>query len=290
MTALEDTKTEAAVVAQIADENAEAQRVPVVAGEVYLVRSGDGGIRTIDTDKYADTPRHAEAHRVVTDAASFANYVNRHRTPGTEVYAHTNSSTVVAVIDSHQGTEAEPGWQKHWLTLALEKSKSWIAWEKVDGQLLDQATFADFLDDRWSDVIEPDAALMVDLATTFQAKTKVDFDSGVRMDSGEVKLTYAETVTARAGQKGEITIPKKVKLALRPYVGGPIYSIWAHFRYRLQGGDVRMGFRLERPENTLDAAFADIVTDIRDGRAETDAAVAHEGIGDVPIFSGKPSK
>lgn len=32
------------------------------------------------------------------------------------------------------------------------------------------------------------------------------------------------------------------------------------------------------------------MTDIRDGRAETDAAVAHEGIGDVPIFNGKPSK
>lgn len=290
MTTIEDTKTEAAVVAELADQNAEAQRVAIATGEVYLVRDGEGGLQVIDTDKYAATPRHVEAARVVTDAASFANYVNRHKTPGTEVYAHTNSSTVVAIIDSHEGTDAEAGWQKHRLTLALEKSKSWIAWESIDGQLMDQATFADFLDDRWSDVIEPDAALMVDLATTFQAKTKVDFDSGVRMDSGEVKLTYAETVTARAGQKGEITIPKKVKLALRPYVGGPIYSIWAHFRYRLVGGDVRMGFRLERPENTLDAAFADIVTDIRDGRAETDAAVAHEGIGDVPIFNGKPSK
>lgn len=289
MTTIEDTKTEAAVVAELADQNAEAQRVPVATGEVYLVRDGEGGLTTIDTDKYAETPRHVEAARVVTDAASFANYVNRHKTAGTEVFAHTNSSTVVAIIDSHEGTGADAGWQKHRLTLALEKSKSWLAWEAVDGKLLDQATFADFLDDRWSDVIDPDPALMVDLATTFQAKTKVDFDSGVRMDSGEVKLTYAETVTARAGQKGEITIPKKVKLALRPYVGGPIYSLWAHFRYRLQGGDVVMGFRLERPENTLDAAFADIVTDIRDGRAETDAAVAHEGIGSVPIFNGKPS-
>lgn len=290
MTTLEDTKTEAAVVAQIADGNATAQRVPVDAGEVYLVRDGEGGIRAIDTDEYGATPRHVKASRVVTDAASFANYVNRHKTDGTEVYAHTNTSTVVAVIDSHEGTGAEPGWQKHQLTLALEKSKSWLAWEAVDGKLLDQATFADFLDDRWSDVRDPDPAVMIDLATTFQAKTKVDFDSGVRMDSGEVKLTYAETVTARAGQKGEIVIPKKVQLVLRPYVGGPQYSIWAHFRYRLQGSNVVLGFRLERPENTLDAAFADIVTDIRDGRSETDAAVAHEGIGTVPIFNGKPSK
>lgn len=291
MTAIEDTKTEAAIVAQLADENAEAQRVAVATGEVYLVRGTDGETVVLDTDKYALNPRHTSAARVVTDARSFVEYVNRHKVDGTEIYAHTNSSTVVAVIDSHEsstGADNLPGWQKHKLTLGLEKSTSWLAWEAVDGKLMDQATFADFLDDRYSDVREPDPAMMIDLATTFQAKSNVDFDSGVRMDSGEVKLTYAETVTAKAGQKGDIVIPKKVQLALRPYVGGPIYAIWAHFRYRLLGGNVQMGFKLERPENVLEAAFADIVTDIRDGREGTDTVPGHPNVGDVPIFNGKP--
>jgi len=106
-----------------------------------------------------------------------------------------------------------------------------------------------------------------------------------------VQLSYKETVTAKAGQKGSIEIPKKIKLALRPYVGGPIYFIWANFRYRLDGANVRMGFKLERPENVLEAAFADIVTEIRDGRTDkkdgTETRV-HDGVGDVPIFNGKP--
>lgn len=290
MTTLEENKTEAAVVAQIADENAEAQRVAVATGEVYLVRGADGGLHIVDTDKYAGTPRHTEASRVVTDAASFAGYVNRHRTAGTEVYAHTNTASVVAVIDSHEGTVGEPGWQKHRLTLKLEHSKPWAAWAEMDGKWFDQEEFAEFLENRYSEVIEPTPARMIDIATSFEAKKGVDFKAGLRGDTGEVKLQYEETVKAKAGQKGELEIPKKIQLALRPYVGGPVYSIWANFRYRISANGLRLGFILERPENILDAAFADVVTDIRDGRAanEKESRPGHEGIGDVPLFYGKP--
>lgn len=292
MTSIEDTKTEAAVVAELADQNAEAQRVPVAVGEVYLVRGDKGEVRVIDTDAFADAPRHKEAKRSVTDATSFVTYVNRHADDRTEVYAHTNTSKVVAVIDAHNEAGGDAGWQKHRVTLDLEHSKPWLAWAAVDGKLFDQGDFADFLDDRYIDVIDPDAARMIDIATTFQAKTKVDFDSGVRLDSGDVKLSYTEETAAKAGHKGNIEIPKKVQLALRPYVGGPIYSIWANFRYRLRGGSVLLGFKLERPENILEAAFADIVTEIRDGRTDKrdgEETVVHQGIGEVPIFMGRPS-
>jgi uncharacterized protein YfdQ (DUF2303 family) len=280
--------TEASVVAELADQADTEARVPIGEGELYLVRGKGGELHVIDTDDYAAAPRHAKAARVVTDAASFVGYVNRHKIPGTEIYAHTNTSTVVAVIDSHEGTDSIPGWQKHTLRLGLEKSKPWLAWEKADGRLLSQEEFAEFLDDQWSDVIDPAPAVLVDIATTFHAKTNVEFNGGVRLDSGDVKLTFEEKTTARAGQKGDLEIPAKIQLALRPYVGGPIYSIWAHFRYRLRNGQVFLGFKLERPENVLDAAFADIVTEIREGRTDKDVFV-HAGVGDVPIFNGKPS-
>lgn len=292
MTNIEDTKTEAAVVASIQQQADGEAHQSIEAGEIYLIPNGDGQLRVVTTDEFADTPRHVHAARVVTDAASFVAYVNRHKVAGTEIYAHTNSSSVVAVIDSHEGTDGVAGWQKHRLTLGLEKSKAWAAWEQADGKLVDQSTFADFLDDRYLDVIEPAPAVLIDIARTFQAKTKVDFESGVREASGDVTLNYAEQTTAKAGQKGNIEIPARIQLALRPYVGGPIYSIWASFRYRLNGGSLLLGFKLERPENVLEAAFADIVTEIRDGRTDkkdgTETRV-HDGVGDVPIFNGKPS-
>lgn len=280
--------TDAAVVAELAEQADTEARVPIEPGEIYLTRGTNGELRVIDTDEYAAEPRHRKAARVVTDAVSFVGYVNRHRVAGTEIYAHTNTSTVIAVIDSHEGAAAATGWQKHTVRLALEKSKAWLAWEAADGKLFDQAAFADFLDDRYLDVIEPSAAQMIDIARTFQAKTNVNFESGVREASGDVHLNYVEDTKAKAGQKGDIEIPARIQIALRPYVGGPIYSLWASFRYRLNGGDLRLGFRLERPENVLDAAFADIVTEIREGRTDKDVRV-HDGVGDVPIFAGKPS-
>lgn len=195
-----------------------------------------------------------------------------------------------AVVADLAQQAAEPTeLQKHQLRLALEKSKPWLAWEKADGHLFAQDEFADFLEDRYLDVREPAPALLIDIATTFQAKTNVDFNSGVRLDSGDVRLTFEEKTTAKAGQKGDIEIPKRIELVIRPYIGGPIYSIWASFRYRLRGGSVFLGFKLERPENILDAAFADIVAEIRDGATDKDGVQVHPGVGGVPIFNGKPS-
>jgi len=287
---IEETTTEASVVQQLAASAFEPK--PVDVGSLYAVADSDGETRIIDTDEYADHPRQKVATRSVTDAASFVAYVNRHADAHTEVFAHTNSSRVVAIIDSHDEAGAPGGWQLHRVSLDLEHSKAWLAWAAADGKLVSQGDFADFLDDRYIDVIDPDPARMIDIATTFQAKTKVDFDSGVRLDSGDVKLTYVEETAAKAGHKGDIEIPKKIQLAMRPYVGGPTYSIWANFRYRLTGGNVLLGFKLERPENVLEAAFADIVTEIRDGRTDKrdgEETVVHKGIGDVPIFAGKPA-
>lgn len=296
MTTIQDTHTDAGVVATLANQAAGAEALTV--GEVYAIADDEGGTRVIDTDAWAEHPRYEEAKRSVTDAESFVKYVNRHALDGTEVYAHINTSKVIAVIDSHEATGGEPGWQKHRVSLDLEHSKAWLAWAAADGKLATQEEFADFLDDRYLDVIEPTPAQMIDIARTFQAKTKVAFESGIRETSGEVKLTYQEETTAKAGQKGDIEIPSRIQLALRPYVGGPIYSIWASFRYRLRGGTVSLGFKLERPELILEAAFADIVAEIRDGktdkRANADSSElvetrVHDGIGDVPIFYGRPA-
>jgi len=289
-------ETEAEAVAQIARQAA----VPVelLAGQVYSVADENGSIRVVDTDDYFAVPRHTAAHRTVTDAVSFVGYVNRHRLPGTEVYADTPNSSVVAVIDSHNGTDGDPGWQKHRLTLSLEHTKAWKAWVARDlGQVsaswMDQQEFAEFIEDRALDVIEPDHATLIELATKFEATKNVEFGSSVRLDSGEVQFQYTETVGAKKGTKGDVKLPKEIRLGLRPYIGGPIYSVWASLRYRMGSNGLRLGYALQRPENILEAAFADIVTEIREGRTDKDSAtktetVVHQGIGDVPVFMGRP--
>lgn len=267
------------------------------AGAVYTVPDRNGGVRLLDTDSFAPVPRRAAAERTVTDAASFVAYVNRHKLAGTEVYAHTSSSSVVAVIDSHEGTDLAPGWQGHKLTLALEHTKAWLAWTARDlGQnprgWFGQQEFAEFIEDRALDVVEPSHARVIELATKFEATKKVDFGQATRLDNGEVRFEYTETIGPAKGRKGDLEFPKELKLALRPYIGGPIYYVFAALRYRIGEEGLRLGYTLQRPETILEGAFADIVTEIRVGRTDkvgdADPVVVHEGIGDVPIFYGRP--
>lgn len=289
-------ETEAAAVAELAQQAVTPHLL--MEGSVFAVASGDGSLRIVDTDEYADVPRHTKANRTVTDAASFVAYVNRHGLAGTEVYADTPNSSVVAVIDSHEGSDGTAGWQKHRLTLSLEHTKAWKAWAAHDlGQdprgWFGQQEFAEFIEDRALDVQDPDHARLIELATKFEATKKVEFGQATRLDNGEVQFQYTETVGAKKGTKDQIEFPKELKLALRPYIGGPIYFLFASLRYRIGENGLRLGYALQRPETILEAAFADIVTEIRDGRTDKDAAtkaetLVHRGIGNVPIFYGRP--
>lgn len=283
------TNTEAAVVADLARQAASTETLD--PGSVLAAPAEDGRVYVVDTDAYADSPRHIEAKRVVGDAESFVQYVTKHVIDGhTEVYADVPSSSVVAVLDSHDAGQG--GWQKHTARLELRKTKSWEAWEKVDGQLLPQTEFAEFIEQQALDVRSPETAVLIEIAQSFQAKTSVDFEGGERLDSGQVRLEYKETVTAKAGQKGHIDIPTELELLLRPYIGGPVYVVVARFRYRLRGSQLGLGVVLTRPTEILDAAFADIVTEIRDGKTVVkgdEKTVVHEGIpASVPVYSGRP--
>lgn len=206
---------------------------------------------------------------------------------------------MVAVIDAHEGAGASAGWEKHRLTLTLEKSKAWLAWAEYDGKWFEQLYFADFIEDRASDINSPTPTHMLELAQHFQAARSVNFESSERMSDGQTNLVYKEETTAKAGAKGTIEIPDKLRLIIKPYIGGPTYWLWARFRYRLVGGAVKLGYVLERPTELLEAAFVDIVAEIRDGKPETAhvpatdekpsvlASPGHPGIRQ-PIFYGKP--
>jgi len=109
---------------------------------------------------------------------------------------------------------------------------------------------------------------MLELAQSFQAKTKVDFESAQQLANGRRSLQFKETVDARAGQKGEIEIPAEFKLALKPFVGTDPYAVTARFRYRINGGNLLIGYKLNRPADVQRSAFGDIVDAIKAGLTE----------------------
>jgi uncharacterized protein YfdQ (DUF2303 family) len=237
---------------------------PLEPGKVYAFRTPQG-IQRVDLtgpDHTGQPPRKAGT-TTVRDAASFAAYFGKHADPDTEVYADADRLTVTAVLDAHTADTAR--WSGHRLSLSLRKTKAWEQWTALDGKLMSQEQFAEFIEDHLPELLEPAAATMLEIAQSIQATTKAEFQSGTRLQSGERQLKYTEDVRASAGRKGELIIPETFTVGLVPFEGSEGYKLTARLRYRITDSTLRMGFKLDRPHDILTTAFQDVVTAIGEG-------------------------
>lgn len=241
-------------------------------GQVYAFRTDDD-VQLVDPITWADRPRRKTGRFTILDEDAFVRYIARHGGADTEVWANAPTSTITAVLD---GNGAEPGWGEHRATLQLRHTPAWLAWAANDKKMLPQLDFAEHVESRIIDFVEPEGAVMVELAQSFQASSKGRFESSRRLGSGQTTLEWRENVEAKAGQKGQLTIPDSFTLALAPYVYGPPYKVTARLRYRINDGDLRLGYVLDRPEELLLDAFSAVVDRVDEAT-------------EPPLFAGTPA-
>lgn len=259
-TELSSTNGEAQTIADIALRSA--PPVALEPGKFHAFHT-PAGIKTVDLTgpEHTGTPARKQGTTTVRDATSFATYFGKHSDPDTEVYADAERLTVTAVLDAHTADTAR--WSGHRLTLALRQTEAWSQWMRSDGDLLDQEHFAEFLQDHLPELLEPTAADMMEIAQSIQGVSKAEFTSGTRLADGQRQLQYTETVTAKAGQKGQLQIPEVFTIGLVPFEGSAGYKVTARFRYRIgRNGELTMGYKLDQPGDILRLAFADVVTAI----------------------------
>jgi uncharacterized protein YfdQ (DUF2303 family) len=227
-------------------------------GKFYVFNTPTG-IADVDLtgDQYKDTPSRKKGTTTVRDAESFLAYWTKHHDDNSEVYADSERLTVTAVLNANTATSAR--WADHRLHLALRETTAWQQWTRQDGQLMDQETFAEFLEDHLPELLEPAAADMLEIAQSFQAASKVDFQSASRLSSGQRQFQYVETTTTKAGQKGQLTVPETFVIGLVPFEGSDGYKLTARLRYRISDRGLRLGYKLDRPDDVRKTAFADVV-------------------------------
>lgn len=228
-------------------------------GKVYAFHTPTG-VHKVDLTGPATAPDRKVGLTTVRDAASFHAYFEKHADDDTEVYADSDRLTVTAVLDAHQADG--PRFNEHVLRLALRETEAWKQWAARDGKLVDQEQFAEFLEDHLPELLEPSAGEMLEIAQSFQANSKVEFQSASRLSSGQRQFQYVETSTAKAGQKGQLSVPETFTIGLVPFEGSEGYKLVARLRYRIGQNGLVLGYKLERPGDIRAKAFADVVTAI----------------------------
>jgi uncharacterized protein YfdQ (DUF2303 family) len=214
-------------------------------------------VETIKPDeRYGEAPKSVRGSYAAMTVESLIAYVNSHATDATTIWVHPTEGRIEAVLNDNARDAA--AWGDHRATLTLIRTPEWLFWLNANGNLMPQASFAEHMEDGIKEIVEPDAATMLEIAQSIQAKTKVSFRSATRLSDGEVQMQYDEETEAKAGRKGDLTIPSEFVLAIAPFVGEDPYRVNARLRYRINQGELRIGYRLERPDDIVRDALKQI--------------------------------
>lgn len=212
----------------------------------------------------ADRPVRIEQGVKVGDAASFLSYHALYSDENSRAFADRDTNSVRAVLDYHKSDDKTARFGKHTLTLMLRHTEEWQKWTKSNGKAMEQAEFAEFLEENAPDIVEPSAAAMLEMATTLQATTDVQFKKAVNLQSGEVQLRYEENINGRFG-KGEAVIPKSFKISIPVYDGQDAVQIEAMFRFRIRGEKLSLWYQLLHLDRWKRDAFSAVVKEVAAG-------------------------
>lgn len=253
----------AADIIQTAKATQAVQEVYRENNQLFFVISNDQKLERHDLEKYGAAPSAIEHEIAVVEVLSFVDYWQRFSTDTSVIHARLKEKTFIAIFDAH--APGKPSWQRHKCTLVCRTSTEWDTWHSNDKKTMDQIKFAEFIESNAIDIVQPSSAEMIQVALTLQAKKKVSFNSGVRLDNGQVQLGYHEDVQGTAGPKGELRIPEKFTLALRIFQGGEKYSVECHLRWRINDGALTFFYQIIRPERLLEDAFDQVKAQVKTG-------------------------
>ncbi len=251
--------------------------VELTPGHFYAVRTNDG-FRTINLTtpemlKVAGFPRlEPQAHYAFHDIQSFTSYVlsvfdNDPEGLDDDAY-RPRRSRALCIADEARETirlifDAQPNeWGNVYADLKLLGSSEAKRWAEASGTYMAQQDFAEFCEMSLETFSSPDAATILEIAQTFQAKSTVDFSSAVRLSNGAIKLKREEQINATAGERADISIPEVLTVAMPLFKYGKAYAVKARLRYRIVDSAVRLSVLLVDPEMAIEHAFKEVVDEV----------------------------
>jgi len=256
-------------------------------GQVYAFRTKDG-FKTIDLSqpealKAAGWERlNPQARYAFHSIHSFADYVAKvfdYDENDKDSYRPRRSRALCMAdelaLKIRLIFDAQPNeWGSVYADLQLVNSPEAQRWLASSGKYMAQQDFAEFCELNLESFSSPDAATILEIAQTFQAKSTVDFSSAVRLSNGAIKLKREEQINATAGERADIAIPEELTVAMPLFKYGKAYAVKARLRYRIVEGAVKLSVLLVDPEMAIEHAFREVVD-------------AVSNLLEMPVFYGK---
>ncbi len=227
---------------------------------VIFLPTDHGQLKSLE--QYQGAPYRKRGTVTVFDAASLNMVLADNTDAGnTVIYLDRDLSNPQIVAVMNDCGKGGAGWRDYRAQIAFRPTPQWVKWKAIDGKMMPQAAFAEFIEDNLSDIAEPQGAMMLEIATYLEATRTVNFKSALRLSSGAIQFQNAEGIDAKVGI-GRIEVPETFTLGLAPFLGSPSYRIPARFRYRIQDGKLQLGFKLQRVEDLMQQLIDDVVAKI----------------------------
>lgn len=194
----------------------------------------------------------------------FVTYFARFAGPGAIITVDTAGACITCTLDYSEDADT-PAWGDHMLVCQPKEDWRYRAWSEISGRYMEQTPFAEWLEDRVVDVAVPDAADLLEVASTLQAKKELTFRSAVRLDNGTTQLQCDETLEATAGKGAKIDIPQQIVIGVPVFANTAPVRIDARLRYRVERGTLRFAIVIADPKAIREKALQRVVDVIRTG-------------------------
>lgn len=240
---------------------------------------------TLDT--WRDTPRVRDTTDAAQDLASLIALTNRHKDPLTTVVfgkADRSAPTITAIFDYHPATpdRKDARRRNHRVRYDCKVSEEWQRWTSVHRKGLKQAEFAEFLEDRISDVVVPsdaqfpaaaefaqlmgmrlaDPAELIQLSRGLQVTVGSIVKQAQQLASGEASVVF-ETRHETQVANQPVAVPGLFLIAIPVFFGGSRFVVPVRLRYRVDGSGIVWTLVLHRHEQAFDDAFQAMLAQVR---------------------------
>ncbi|GAN83849.1 DUF2303 family protein (plasmid) [Novacetimonas hansenii] len=276
-----------------------------------VVLSVPDGVKLHSVKAFLDenriVPERRKGTAVFTDVPSFCAHALRFQAVNSVIFANDDreNPSMMSVLDYHEaGPDERTGTHncEHRGLYRFPLSDEWKAWQAFEKRGYVSITdFAEFIENRLLDVMEPisstpvdgesplDAAMretvaklggnladshrLLELSRGLKVHENSRVAQAVNLSSGEGQMVFQ---TEHADEKGEpLKVPNLFLIAIPVFANDAAYRLLVRLRYRLRGGSVTWAVERYRADVAFDDAFAGVL-------------LQASGTTQMPVMRGKP--